>query len=255
LTRRLLLPFGLGLLIATATAAPLMPSFSPVSSSPSGWYTDRYAPDAFEFVGPYQGRSDVLKISISSADDAAHRPSSQSGIFYNTQGMNHDVTQAGSGSLSAALWVPASWASPSAGLVRTDMWATMFNAANQVSAYPILGFSNQGGPARFRAWSVSDVWQDLQIPVLYDQWNNLTIEYTGTNFNHYVNGRLVFSETDVNGTAKFANTIMQAYNFGQGFGPNNGPDYSVYWSTGIPEPSTILLAGAGLVALALLRRR
>ena len=257
MTYRKLLPLGACLIFATAGAAPIMPSFSPVSSAPSGWYVDRYAPAGFEFIGPYQGKSDVLTISISSAGDAASRPSIFSSTFYNTQGRKFDLPPASTGTLNAALFVPASWASPAPGYVRTDMWATMFAVSGQPSAYPILGFTNYGGSARFRAYAETGVWQDLAVPVLYDQWNDLSIEFTGTAFNYRVNGVLAFSDLDTNSTIKFGNVMIQAYNFGQGFGSNDGPNYSANWSSAsqVPEPSTVLLAGAGLAALLLLRRR
>ena len=89
----------------------------------------------------------------------------------------------------------------------------------------------------------------------YGHWNNVTIQFDCDSFKYLVNGALAYSEGNTFNPTKFSETIMQAYNFDSSFGPNKGPDYSVNWSSPVPEPSSALLAGSGLAALALLRRR
>jgi len=243
-----------------ASAAELMPSFSSV---PAGWMTDRYEPTSFSNVGTFQGRSDVLGIEITSAGGQLNRPGGQQGLFYSTQGRKHLITGGAGDTLSADLWVDASWQNPNNGHVRTDVWGTMVNGANAVSAYPILGFTNFGGAGRFRYFDgdVAGGWVDLGLqvaPVLYGAWNTLSIGFTGTAFTFSVNGVQVGSDLTVGGTVGFKEVIMQAYNFDHtDISGEILADYTAHWSNvSVPDSgATIGMIGLALAGLAFLRRK
>ncbi len=224
-----------------------MPSFA---GAPTGWVTDRYQPTGFSDVGSFQGYTDVLGISISSAQDFTNRPSNYQYTFYNTQGMQHAVTGGAGTQLDAALYIPATWSNPASGSVRTDMWGVTVDGANSVTDYPIIGFTNYGGTARYRVWDETlngnaGAWVDLATAVNYSDWTAFGIQYDGTDINYFINGVDVYSYTEDPTTVGFSATIMQAYNFGgdpsiTGANPVN---YTADWANieSTPEPGAILL--------------
>lgn len=228
-------------------AIDITPDFGTV---PTGWVTDRYQPHSFSNVGPYQGRTDVLGIEINSAQGMGSRASGQNSQFYNTQGMQKPISGGAGKMISADLYVPEVWGDGTKGSIRTDIWGVMSNGST-VTAYPILGFSNYGGAARFRAWDGDSGWVDLPSAVSYDDWNTLSIEFTGTSFAFSVNGTTHYVDATIAGSTGFSAIIMQAYNF---FGDASltgavPVNYTAYWDNTVvvPEPSTYV-AGA-LLAL------
>lgn len=234
-------------LLAVAVHGDLiMPDLANV---PTGWTTDRYEPTSFSNVGTYQGRDNVLGIEITSAGNSANRPAGQQGSFYNTQGRQHAVSGGAGSVLSADLYIPASWGDPTQGTVRTDIWGVMTDGV-EVTAYPIIGFTNYGGDPRFRAYdTVTGDWIPIGTSVGYDAWTSLAVTFTGSSFVYSINGAPVHTHTDVNGTTQFSAVIMQAYNFAD---PSISgaalADYTAYWAnTPVPEPSTYV-AGALLLA-------
>lgn len=256
LARKLVLLCSLAALPAASQAVELMPSFA---VAPTGWTTDRYDPAAFGNVGTVQGRSDVLGISISTADGLGNRASGFNSTFYNTQGMGTAVSGGAGSTLSADLFVDSNWATDAGGSVRTDMWGV----ASGGTDYLIVGFSNYGGLGRFRIWDANTVngWVEGVASVNYGAWNALSITYTGSSFVYSINGTAVYTDSTVTGT-QFTGAIMQAYNF------NGDPsltatvpgNYTAHWSNAqtasVPDAaSTALLVGLGLLAMAGYRRR
>lgn len=221
----------------SASATDVTPNFANV---PTGWVTDRYEPASFSNVGPFMGRFNALGIGINSTTSSANRPLGQQGSFYNTQGRQFSFSPyAGPGSvLSADLYVPASWASEANGSIRTDVWGVMRDASNAISAYTITGFTNYGGPARFRAWDGDIGWINLVTPVNYGAWNRFTIELMpDTSFRYYVNGVLAYTDSSTGNSINFSAAIMQAFNFED---PALAP-------AGVIQPYTAHWANAALV--------
>jgi hypothetical protein len=258
-----------------AAAAPLMPDFNDIAPTSAtqfaatGWYTDRYEPTTFANVGTYQGRDDVLGIGITSAGSTANRPAGFLSAFYNTQGRQHLVSGGAGSSIAADLYIPESWSSGTAGNVRTDIWGIMANTTFDpsnlyagITSYPIFGFTNYGGVARYRVFDGDlGAWIDLLTPVEYNDWTSFKIQFTGSAFEFLLNGNLVYTDNTINGTTGFRATIMQAYNFGDAIA-NPGAvanDYTAYWSNtashAVPIPGSFALLGLGLVGLLASRRK
>lgn len=241
-------------------AVELMPNFANV---PTGWTTDRYEPASFSNVGIYQGRGDVLGIAISEAEGFGNR-GGQNSTFYNTQGRKHLITGGAGDSLSADLFIESAWATEANGTIRTDMWGTMDDGTN-ITAYPIIGFTNLGDTARFRVWDGDTAdWVNLAATVQFGEWNSLSMMLDGSDFVFSVNGAVAYTDTTTGGTTAYREVIMQAYNF---FGADpafNGLDvnpvaYTAHWANvgaaAVPAPGTLVLAAAGLLAFGARRRR
>lgn len=275
---------ALSTLLAAPAAEAQLNFNAPIVTSPTQglynggtWYTDRYAPAAFENT-TWQSRNDVLRIGIDESGNKANRGGAFSADFYATQGRKYDLGQFNTGRffLSADLWVDQSWQNSDNGFRRTDMWGvgSTCNDANTnpgcVTAYPIIGFTNQTADdlafSGFRYWNGAG-WTNTAAGVNYNGWNTLGIELdVGANlFNYFVNGTMVGS-FNANGTLFMDAAIMQAFNFGQDFsntlGNNTSTAYSAYWANStnistVPEPSTsaLMAAGLGMFLAAVSRRR
>ena len=141
-----------------------------------GVVPDRYPPAGFANVGSLFGRNNVLAIAIDDADADGSRPPAFSGTFYNTQGRKIDIDTAPPVTWIGSLYIPSAWATPNPAdptlTRRSDLWATLSDAADAPTWYPIIGFTNgdgtgfNGGTPRYRVWdNADDVWVDLALPV------------------------------------------------------------------------------------------
>ncbi|MFZ4523554.1 MAG: beta strand repeat-containing protein, partial [Bacteroidales bacterium] len=204
-----------------------------ISQTSGAWYVDRYAPAAF--VSDNSLGVNALKISIDgTAGGAANRPNGQGGQFYNTQGRKFDQNGLNANVLKGSLYLPADWATKHR---RSDMWATTFNASNNVASYPIIGFRNiDGATPSFSYWNeTAGGWVSFATPSIYDVWYNFEIRLAGGNVEYYMNGNLV-GTVNSNGSISIGNVIMQAYNFNDATlasayydGNSSTNSYDAYW--------------------------
>lgn len=231
--------------VSTLIAQEAMPNFS---TFPTGWTTDRYEPASMTNVGNYQGRSNVVAITIDASTNSSARPGGQQGTFYNTQGRKYTFspTAPAGRTFSAELYIPAAWANETSGAARTDLWGTLVNPSDVITAYVTFGFTNYGGPARFRVWdSTAGAWVNLPTTVQYDAWNRFTyrLEPSGT-INYFINGVLVHSDTDSGGATATKEVMLQAYNFAD---PLIAPPaastaaYTAHWSKFSPALTQLVV--------------
>lgn len=210
------------------------------------WYTDRYAPAGFQSA--FFDGDNRLEHQISAGDGANFRPSGFSGAFYNTQGRKFDLPVTTT-VLSIELYVPSDWAST--GRRMAGLWGTAFNAASDISAYPIIEFTSDTGTPRFRGYNTNDgSWIDLGLPTgfAYDGWYTLEIELAGGQFNYSVGDASGFV-IDLNSSASLGNVILQGHN------TTEGVSYDIYWDNLAATPAPGALALLGLGGLTALRRR
>ena len=258
-----------GLLLWAGTAAAgLLDTSYPTGAVPGTWQVDRYAPATFANGGTVAGRADVLNLGVDAADSQANRPGAYSSTFYNTQGRGMVLNLPNFSVVYGSLYVPAAWASSDGpgNNRRTDMWGQASPAtggdtcvASGCNFFPYLGFSNAspsdplnaGGTGRYRVFDGTVGVIDLAVPVQYDQWSDVCIAFSGSDFKSYINGALVYTQTDMahndvatlGPTTHFSRLLMQAYNF--------GASYTAQWSgLGAGQLSTVdTQAGSGQSAL------
>ena len=235
-----------GLMAGNAWAGLFDTSY-PTGTTAGTWQKDRYTPATFANGGALAGRADVLDLGLAAADSQASRPGAYSSAFYNTQGRGLQQHLPGYAVVYGSLYVPVAWATSDGPPHnrRTDLWGEASPATggdncagSGCNFFPYIGFSNgsptapttTGGTGRFRIWDGTVGTVDLATPVPYDQWSDVCIAFSGTDLKSYINGALVYTQSDMEHndlatlgpTTHFSRVLVQAYNF--------GADYTAQWS-------------------------
>ena len=245
--------FCVATLVVDARASLIISFDDPLTledvQTPGAWYRNRYAPAGFESQIFFDG-DNRLRLTISAADGADHRPSAFSTVFYDTQGRAFDVAT-DTTFISADLYIDSSW--ETTGRRMGGMWGTARTFANPSAnnAFPIIDFTSDNNNPRFRGWSGQFGWLDMGLPTgfTYDSWYTLNIELVGSDF-VYTIGDLTLSVTAF-GSDYIGNVILHGQN------TQAGVDYVMYWDnvTAVPEPTTFAYLTLSLIALFAARRR
>ena len=231
--KKIIMLFILSFMMAiTAKSAGFWNNFD-TDPNLSQWMQDRYSPATFE-KAMFDGDN---RLHIAITQDLADRPAAYQSTFYNTHGRQIQTNVDNPSVLRGKLYIPASWATSHR---RSDIWGVLAAANGDVTDYPIIGFANTTGTnPTFRVWdqdlnSASGAWVDVPYIIAYNQWYDLVIEFSATEYKYYINGTLVFTDnTTQTETTQLKSIIVQGYNFGdpalvaeqQSF----NDDYDIYW--------------------------
>lgn len=204
------------------------------------WNRDRYEPDEFQPIGPYQGRSDALRILLGPDGQFGNRDANFQFGFYNTQGRKAEVNLPGSSFVTGDLYIPGTWATQQVvNWQATGLWGSVAKAPNpnNIVGYSIVSFSNsanvngfQGGPigvgGRFAVFDDdTGVWHALGTPVNYDAWNTLRFEIHPDRYEFFINGTLVYTDTvvDIDAQNYLKEIFLNSVN-------NNVSAYEAFWA-------------------------
>ncbi len=223
-----------------------------VSPSPGTWYVDRYPPTVFE-QGTLNGEN-VLHVGVRIADAFWNRPPANRSAFSNTQGRKFDLGKGNSyrTALIADLYVGADWGTKHR---MATLWSSASDSTDATSYFNYFGFRNStGANPGFYVYGYHNIGDYTLVPVTitYGAWYRLKIELTDTAFNYSINGKVVLSDTTLNGTRYFANLMLQTYNFADSTlaAPNQAfEEYDVYWDNVGAEQSSTVRANPSAVAL------
>jgi len=203
------------------------------------WIDDRYPPHSFVPFLLYQGRTNVIGLGINASDGFATRSAPYRSTFYNTQGKGHN-SKPDDRVVASSLYIPASWGDPTQGSRRTDIWIEIVPANTD---YAIIGFTNYGGPPRYRVWTedAGGHWIDLTTPVVYDAWTDFRIEYDGSHFKYFINDILIQTTASLVANEVFFDIKLEAYNFTDdpsitgAFAGDPLGNYVAHWTNPTPE--------------------
>ena len=177
------------------------------------WEVDRYKPEEFTPIGPFQGRNDVLKILLGDEGFAINRGGFGAG-FYDTQGRKTTVNLPIGSFASAELYVPGSWAAQQAtNWQSTGLWGSTFKptgpGTETVIGYPIIAFFNSALDNGNNGNAVADggriqvfdddtgEWHVVSSAVNFNAWNTLRFEIHADRYEFYLNGKLVYVDTNI----------------------------------------------------------
>lgn len=217
------------------------------------WYTDRYAPAAFD--SQFFDGDDRLRIGLSEDDGAIDRGESGK-TFRNTQGRKYDTP--GAISVSIDLYISDQWGPTDRQNRVAGLWGTAVNASGDIVWYPIIEFFTN----EFQVWDAlsattpTDPYTPIGLPGSFqlNDWATLAIEVdrNSDQFHYSVNDELLYSTT-ANGAHSMKNIILQAYNTEEGI--NRDVYFDNLHVSAVPVPAALPLFGTALAGLAFMRRR
>jgi outer membrane autotransporter protein len=157
----------------------------PISTDPKDWVVDRSGASTFENIGTFEGRDDVLRMSI-------EPPADSGGSYYNWQGYSQrTAVPAGDSFLRGDLWIADGWQNGTdTDFVHTGMWGSAMPEdlvakgayVDAAAVFPIVHFTNEGGVGRLVVWDPStnpeEGWIDLPETaglIEYDGWNTIDL--------------------------------------------------------------------------------
>jgi len=250
-----------------ATAASLMPGFGGMVTSPDPgpgvWYPDRFAPQTFQTLPEMYGRTNVLDIGVDQSGSTPNRPPAYVDTFFDVQGMTYNLYSTGPGVLAADLYIPSSWADSTSGYREAELWAFLLDSSGGRSGFPAIAFSNYGGTPHYQVWfdnSSGAGWDTIAMPVSYNAWTTFVICFNGSTVTYMIDGTPVFNDPgSFEGSTGIGVAAIQAFNFGQDYGANPGPNYDAYWANTaicptcpsdlVPEAKAAGLVALGVMAL------
>lgn len=227
--------------LASSAAAQSTPDV-PVQWGGYTWQRDRYEPEEFQPIGPYQGRSDVIRILLGDEGYPGNRDAGFGGGFYNTQGRKALVNLPGASFVTGDVYLPGTWAAQQAtNWQATGLWGESAKAPdpNNIIGYHIIAFSNssnvngfQGGPVapgtggRFAVFDDdTGVWNAVNATINYDGWNTVRFEVHPDRVDFYVNGKLVHTDNvvDIDTKNYLKSIFLNSVN-------NNVSEYEAFWA-------------------------
>lgn len=200
-------------LAAPAHAAPDYIGY-PISTDTADWQIDRAGASTFTNVGTYQGRTDVLQLSIA--------PPAGSSSFVNWQGYSQRTSvPAGNSFIGGDLLIQNGWQTGnSVNFVNTGMWGSAMPASvvaggsyvDASAVFPIVHFSNASGTGRLQVWDTtanpSTGWITLDGTagtmetsglINYGSWNSLDMRLITDDgpvrVDYYFNDALIYTWT------------------------------------------------------------
>jgi len=190
------------------------------SAADGAWYPGRYPPAAFESA--FFDDDNRLHVHISADDYLPH-----GSTFSNFQGRKFNLGYGLDTYIMADLYIGEDWETNDR---HASLWATTFDADNNIFGYPIIGFTSGKG---FRIWT-QDLdqnvyngyqygWYDIGYPegFEYGAWYTFRAALTSSAYHYYIKGDLVWTDVVTYDSVLWANMVLQAYNYGK--------DYDVYW--------------------------
>ncbi len=179
--------------------------------------------------------------------------------FYNTQGIQLSFgSQANY--LGVDMYVDSSWTTAERfGGLWGIGYSNLFDVNNwsgEGKTYPILEYKvDQAGDGAIAVWDSYYGWSASSDAFILDDFNRLEFFVTNSGIEYFINNNLVYVDS-MSETEYLTGAILNAKNEGNPFTVlYDNLTYGNVDVAPVPEPSTMLLVGAGLGGLALYRRK